>query len=196
MSIVEEFFLELDAGWPDDGARHQLRIIGSTALMLQTNYGRGTNDSDIFETQQLAPHVKQLLSDRAGRHSSIHLRRRMYVDIVPSGIPFLPLSPRWHAVVGLNQQLKHFEVHVLDVVDVVVFKLKPFRPADVTDIAAMVERALVPHAELIERFDSAVHELSHTAFADDLPQIVRNLHQIERDQLHVAETEIQLPSWV
>ena len=60
----------------------------------------------------------------------------------------------------------------------------------------MIERKLVPHAAFIERFKNAVHELAHTAFADDLPKIIENLHRVERDLFQVAESDIELPSWV
>ncbi len=55
MRLLEEFFQALDAAWgasPDAEVIH-LRIIGSAALMLQTNYRRGTKDSDILETAAL-----------------------------------------------------------------------------------------------------------------------------------------------
>jgi CheY-like chemotaxis protein len=48
---VSEFFAAIDTAWVADGAQKvRLSIIGCGALMLQTDYERGTKDSDIFET--------------------------------------------------------------------------------------------------------------------------------------------------
>ena len=50
MQAVEAFLKDIDAAWPSAHAKIRLRIIGSTALMLQTSYERGTKDSDVLET--------------------------------------------------------------------------------------------------------------------------------------------------
>jgi hypothetical protein len=96
----------------------------------------------------------------------------------------------------LNQSLSHFEVHVLDVVDVVVSKLKRFNAIDQNDIDAMIELDLVPHDRLVERFESAVDWFSSDARADDLPGYVANLNVVETEYLLVEPTDIELPSWV
>ena len=57
-----------------------------------------------------------------------------------------------HPQTELNARLRHFDLEVLDAVDVVVSKLKRFNPNDRTDIEAMVERSLVPYARLLARF--------------------------------------------
>ncbi len=176
--------------------RLRLCVIGSAALMLQTDYVRGTKDSDILETTELATDDRQRLLEVAGVGTSVAKRHRMYLEIVSSGLPFLPLSSQWHSLQDLNQSLLHLTVHVLDVVDVVVSKLKRFSPNDVSDIRAMTEKGLVEHRRLIERFQSAVDVYGGDARADDLPKYVKNLHRVERDHLGVAETEIELPAWV
>jgi len=81
-------------------------------------------------------------------------------------------------------------------VDVVVSKLKRFHADDRQDIAAMIDKGLVQHPVLVERFRSAVDRFSHEARADKLPRYVRNLHQVERDQFDVPETPIYLPDWI
>ncbi len=197
MSIVERFFIDLDARWKEVGSeRIRLHLIGSTALMLQADYTRGTKDSDVIETAQLEGEVREKLLALAGKDTAIHRRHRIYLDIVASGLPFLPQSPVWHAVAGLNTTLQHFEIVVLDVVDVVVTKLKRFDANDVSDIEAMAERDRVPHDALVERFLSAVDAYSMDARASDLPRYVRNLNRVERDILGVAETEVELPGWI
>ena len=148
------------------------------------------------QTAALTDDVKRRLVELAGEGSEIHKRRRMYVDIVRNGVPFLPHGPVWHVVSGINAGLHHFELFALDVVDVVVSKLKPFRPNDIADIDAMIERNLVPHERLIERFRAAVDEFIGDARAPDLPKYIANLHRVERDMMDVDETEIELPSWI
>lgn len=73
---------------------------------------------------------------------------------------------------------------------------KRFHANDQSDIAAMIDLGLVPHAQLIERFRAAVDEFSGDARAEELPVYVARLHRVERDMLGVAESEIELPSWI
>jgi hypothetical protein len=164
--MVEAFFRGIDAGWSStQPEKIELRVIGSGALMLQVDYVRCTKDSDVLETAQLTAGIKDRLLELAGKGTAIHTKHRLYLDIVHSGLPFLPQAPRWHPLGDLNESLRHFELHVLDVVDVVVSKLKRFNADDRSDIEAMVELERVPHAELISRFKSAVDIYSMDARA-------------------------------
>jgi hypothetical protein len=58
MKSIERFFRDLDAAWKDPGERILFQVIGSTALMLQFDYERLTNDSDVIETAQFTGPVK------------------------------------------------------------------------------------------------------------------------------------------
>ena len=52
MKPVHEFLAEIDRLWGrQEEPKIVLRILGSTALFLQTDYARGTKDSDVFETE-------------------------------------------------------------------------------------------------------------------------------------------------
>ena len=153
MPVVSDFFEEIDRRWRGAPSNKiPLLVLGSAALLLQTDYERGTKDSDVLETG-------------------------------------FPLD-------DLNASLHHFEVHVLDVVDVVVSKLKPFRPSDRGDIKAMIDRKLVPHDRLVERFRDAVDDFAGGAGAEDLPRCIKNLNRIERDLFNVPESQIELPDWL
>lgn len=190
MTIIHDLFAEIDEQWP--GAQTRLSLIGCGALMLQVDYERGTKDGDVFETLELSAEAKTQLVALAGPGSKLHARHKLYVDIVKNGVPFLPHVPKWNRV----QKLRKLEIVALDVVDVVVSKLKRFNANDQTDIDAMIERELVPHERLLTRFRLAVEEFAGDARAEDLPKYVENLHRIERDMLGAAETEIELPSWI
>lgn len=197
MSLVEELFREVDAKWKwQSSSRIHLHILGSAALMLQANYERGTKDGDVLETVDFAKETRQRLLDLAGKNTAIHKRRRLYIDIVGNGVPFLPQVPQWHPLDRINPSLDHFELSVLDIVDVVVSKLKRFNADDQSDIAAMIDRDLVPHGALITRFQLGVDYLHGDARAEDLPKYVSNLHRVERDQFGAPETEIELPNWI
>lgn len=197
MSLIREFLRDLDCAWmPTASPKVPLRIIGSTALMLQASYERGTKDSDVLETVDLGADTRARLKAIAGQGSKLHVRHKLYVDIVSDGLPFLAPLPRWLDVHDLNADLANVHVQVLHVVDVVVSKLKRFHPYDLQDIDAMVERGLVDHGLLIERFREAVDGYLLDARAEDLPKYVANLHQVERDLLGVPETAIELPSWL
>jgi len=197
MQVVEEFFLEIDRQWPREPAtKIRLSVIGCGALLLQADYERGTKDSDVFETADLLDDTKQHLVRIAGVGTEVHRRRKLYIDIVANGLPFLPHVPVWRPVPSLNAVLERLDVVVLDVVDVVVSKLKRYHANDQSDIDAMIDLGLVSHDRLLERFRAAVDELSGDARAQDLSKYVAHLQRVERDMLGVAETEIELPSWI
>ncbi len=196
MPLVDDFFRDIDGRWGTPAAaKIRLRIIGSSALMLQTDYERGTKDSDVLETNDLTAGIKKRLLDLAGAGTPLHERHRIYIEFVSSGLPFLPQVALYHRVVPLNAPLRHFDLEVLDVVDVVVAKLKRFHAGDRDDVDAMVKKGLVPHQQLVSRFRDAVDYYSCDARVADLPRYVSNLHVVERDFLGEAETDIELPEW-
>ncbi len=56
MSVIHDFFRDLDHGWKLPAKEKvRLHLIGSTALMLQVDYTRGTKDSDVLETADMYP---------------------------------------------------------------------------------------------------------------------------------------------
>ncbi len=81
--------------WPSTD-KIPLKIIGCGALMIQANYNRGTKDSDVLETAHLTDDTKQRLLQIAGPGTILHKRRKLYIDVVPNGLPFLPQVPQWH----------------------------------------------------------------------------------------------------
>jgi hypothetical protein len=197
VSSIREFFLDVDFAWSwPTPRRHRLDLIGSAALMLaEPRYERGTKDGDVYQTSEVTPELGSRLVEVAGRDSEIHRRTRMYIDIVPNGVPFLPHAPVWVLLGNISRMLSHFELYALDVVDVVVSKLKPFRPRDRDDIQAMVNYGHVPHGRLVERFRSAIDE-SGEERRPLLESWVANLNRVERDMLDVPESEIELPPWI
>ena len=60
----------------------------------------------------------------------------------------------------------------------------------------MIDGGYVEHADIVERFKSAIDLFAHDARASDLPRIVRNLNRVEEDFFDVAPTTIELPDWV
>lgn len=193
MQLIRDFFLEIDRLWPrpkPPGRKIRLSIIGSGALMLQVSYERGTKDSDVLETTELTDEIKQQLLALAGAGTELHRRRSLYLDIVRNGIPFLPHVPHWRSAPEIDGALVHFELRILDIVDVVVSKLKRFNANDQSDIDAMIDRGLILHATLIDRFRSAVDAFLGDAREVDLPKYIANLHRVEQDMLLVPETEI------
>jgi hypothetical protein len=54
MRQIEHFLRDIDSRWPGPiAAPVTLRVLGSTALLLQTDYARGTKDSDVLETPEI-----------------------------------------------------------------------------------------------------------------------------------------------
>jgi hypothetical protein len=197
MRPIEQFLRDLDDEWPLTGRqRIRLTIIGSAALMLQAPYERGTKDSDVLETSAITPTVAQHLTELGGKKTRLAKRHRLYIDVVGSGLPFLPHKPYCHEMSDLNAGLSNFEVEVLDIVDVIVSKLKRFNGNDRADIGSMIDLELVAHDRLIERFRDASDYFACDGRASDLPDYVANLHQVERDMMGVSPTQIELPDWI
>lgn len=197
MKMIDNFFKELDENWkPQSAAPILLRVIGSTALFLQSDYSRGTKDTDILEMASLTPQIQTELIKWAGKDSVMFKKYRMYLELIAPAFPFLPLKPLFHPVSDLNQELTKFRIEVLDVTDVVLSKLKSFRPQDQDDIRAMIDLDLVPHEMLVKRFQMAMTDWETDARAADFPKYIENLNAVERDVFAVAETSIELPSWM
>ena len=197
MTLVRDFFEDLDGRWgAATGAKIPLRIIGSSSLMLQTGYERGTKDSDVLETRAITAAVKARLLALGGEGTDLHRRHRLYVEVVGNGIPFLPRRALYHPETELNARLRNFDLEVLDVVDVVVSKLKRFHANDRDDVEAMVDRELVPHERLVARLRDAVDVFLGDARADGLPRYWSNLNIVERDFLRVPETDVDLPECI
>lgn len=93
MSVIEELLQEVDRAWRQPGPKIGLHIIGSTALMLQTSYDRGTKDSDVLETDEVTDQIAGRLLEIAGPNTVIHRRHGIYVDIVRRGIPSADKAP-------------------------------------------------------------------------------------------------------
>lgn len=193
--MIREFFRQLDEAWKPLGREPiTLPVIGSTALFLQCEYERGTKDSDILELEEI-PEGKDLLG-LAGEGSAFAAKHRMYLQIVTRGFPFLPPQALFHPMDSLNASLKNFQVEALDIVDVVVSKLKPFRVQDQDDIRAVVDLGLVDPNKLLERFILAKERWLMDSRGRDLPGYIENLNVIQRDYLLVPETSINLPDYI
>lgn len=195
MKLINNFLTDLSKQWkPLGGEPIRIRIIGSAALMLQTDYERGTKDGDILEAAEITPAVREQLLSLAGPKTTLHEKYRMYVDVVLEAILFWPQGPVFHPVPNLP--LNNFAVEVLDLTDVIVSKLKRLNQNDIDDIKAMAGRKLLDHKKLVSRFESAVDRFSTDARADDLWKYIKNLNRIERDVLGVSESKIELPDWM
>lgn len=195
-SIIDSFYKELDRKWKSPkGTKITLKIIGSSAIMLQTEYSRKTKDSDILETAEITTEIENKLLELGGKDSKLQKQFRLYLDFVNRSIPFLPQEASFHRIISLKS-LKHFEVLVLDLTDVVVSKLKRFNANDVSDVRAIINGGLVTHKKIVKRFKEAVDYFSEDARAQDLPRYVKNLNTVERDFLNVPESKIDLPYWI
>ena len=153
--------------------------------MLQGKYVRGTKDSDVFRTGAIDDALAERLVTLAGEGTDLHLRHRIYLQLVPSGIIFQRQSVQWHPAEPLNAKLRNFRIELMSVIDVVVSKLKRLHSNDMADIEAMVERGLLTHGDLLGCFREAV-DFTMDAKAVDLPKYRANLHRVERDVFGVG----------
>ena len=175
----------------------RLRVIGSTALMMQAEYLRGTKDGDVLETDNIDPAMKAELLGLAGKGTRLAQKHQIYLDIVSRSILMLPQEPRFHPLPGISARLVHFEIEALDIVDVAISKLKPYRPSDAADIQAMADLGHIDPDQFKERFLSAIDCFADgSTGAEKLPTIVANFHEVQREYLFVDETAIDLPGWI
>lgn len=192
--MIKEFLTEIDKKWQPLGDElYTLQVFGSAALFLQTSYNRITKDMDVLEIESLSQEAVSQLKQLAGRGSQLFKTHRVYLDIVKPAVPFFPPKPIFHQ---LDLNLNHFRIKVLDIIDVVVSKLKIFRPQDVSDIEFLANQNLLNNDPLVSRFKVAIDSFQMDARAEDLPQFVDNLHIVQRDFLGVEETQIELPDWL
>lgn len=197
MSPFVNLLVDVDRRWDAvDDARIELRIIGASALLMQSDYNRATKDSDVLETDELDAKTKARLLALAGAGTELARRHRLYVEMVPQGLPLLPAQPDWHARPEINRQLAHFVVCTLDIHDVVLSKLLRFSANDISDIEAMVGRELVTHSRLLARFRSAIGWLAESARGHLAAACVANFNRVERDMFVVRESAIELPDWL
>jgi hypothetical protein len=193
MDPIEAFFREMDtlsglANLP----RFTLHIVGSTALFLQSDYRRGTKDSDAVETYGFDPNVKDLLERDAGRGSKIAGRHHIYLQFIGEVLLFLPDNPVWNPWLTLQR----LDVVLLDPTDVVVAKLIRLQSDDLRDIEAMAERRIASHQRVVERFKNAALRLGGSGQGHKLERAIKNLHRVERDVFVVDESEIDIPDWM
>ncbi len=192
MPRISEFLSAIDERWkPIGGEPLVLQVIGSAALMLQTDYDRGTKDSDVLESRSGPARIKEQLVSLAGEKTDLHRQFRIHIDVVNRAILFLPQQPIFHPIPNLR--LRNFKAEVLDVGDVVLSKLKRCNSDDKNDIRAMAERKLFDHTTLVQRFKDAADWFSMDARASDVPRYLKNLHRVERDILGLPESDIELP---
>ena len=87
-----------------------------------------------------------------------------------------------------GQRLENFTVHVLDIADVVVTKLKRFNPKDRTDIRAMIDQGDVDHARVVDRFGEVIARYRFDGMGRNRTRMAANLNEVERDWFLVDET--------
>ena len=196
--MFKAFLDDIDRAWrlqrPHDTRLH-FHVFGSAALLLQeSRYRRGTKDADILETAEIIQ-VHDALRKIAGRESLLYTKHRIYLEVVSSGIPFLPHPAEW--LPWWPNEFSSFDVSVLAVSDVVVSKLIRFSVSDQDDIQAMIDGNRITHDQLLLRLRTAIDYFSTDARAShDLPLIVENFNSVERDFFGITETRLELPSWI
>jgi hypothetical protein len=174
-----------------DLKRFSLQLVGSTALFAQTSWARGTRDCDAVRTWAFDGALAERLLALAGPGRPIALHAGLYLELVGQGVLFLPGEPRWKKW----RSLRSFDVEVLHPVDVAVAKLARLNPNDLDDIEALVERNVLTHRQLLDRFRDAAQASAARGMAHKLPLAIRNLHRVERDIFLEAPSPVEVDGW-
>ena len=107
MDPVEALFRAIDRELSSTTLpRVELRIVGSTALLLQTTYRRGTKDSDVVETFDFDPEVRDTLVGLAGPGTRLSVQHGIHLEFVGEAILFLPEEPAWKHAWSLSLNLE------------------------------------------------------------------------------------------
>jgi len=195
--MIEDFFKDIDQHWKESAdSLITLKIIGSAALHLQCTFQERTKDGDILELEEITLPIRQRLEKLAGKGSVLSKKHHLYIDFVKQGFPFLPATANFSKNLAINKNLQHFKIEALDITDVVVAKLAPFRAKDIEDIQSVVELGLIDPHKLLERFLLAKEQFLMDSRANQLKSIVENLNRVQRDFLFVEETPVELPDWI
>lgn len=174
-----------------DLERFSLQLVGSTALFAQTSWVRGTRDGDAVRTWAFDASLAERLLTLAGPGRPIARHAGVYLELVGQGVLFLPGEPRWRKW----SSLRSFDVDVLHPVDVAVAKLTRLNPNDLDDIEALVERNVLTHRQLVDRFRAAAEASAARGMAHKLPFAIGNLHRIERDIFLEAPSFVEVEGW-
>ncbi|MCP5463842.1 MAG: hypothetical protein H7A33_02340 [Deltaproteobacteria bacterium] len=175
----------------------ELNVLGSTALFLQSNYERKTKDIDFFEIEHTSSHPSfeaSVIQKIGGKASGFHKLHGVFFEFVSKNILFIPQRPIFNTCDNINENFKNILLRVLDVHDVIVSKIKPYRPTDREDIKTMIEQGLVDHQKLVERFKLAMYkwELDRAYLFKDL---IKNLNDMEQSFFEVEPSQFDLPRW-
>lgn len=190
-SVVNDFFEELDRLWaPASEPRIRLKVFGSVALFLQTDFERTTKDADVLATSDLPTDVLGRLVLLAGRRSALSQKTGMFLDMVSPSVPMMPADPLWHD--DFSHRLQNFDIQCLDVADVLVSKLKRFSKRDQDDVQEMIVGGHVEHERMLSRFLSVIERYRFSARAADLEEMAVRFNQVERDMFLVDETHFDL----
>ena len=130
----------------------ELLVGGAGALLLAYDPAVATQDIDFIgeKTRDLLT-----LSEVAGKGSDIHRLTGYYVDIVPPG--WFPHAQGWggRAVPIKVPRLRHINLKVLELHDLILSKLKRFGSGDREDIRSLCNRDDFDIATLRERYHQA-----------------------------------------
>ena len=194
-SPIHSLLLDIRAGWERDSTP-TLDVFGAGALVLQRPLYRSTKDADVLRTASIDEADEGHLLGLAGPGTTLARRHGVYVEVVANGIPLLPLVPEWIPL-DFEDERTTPRVRVLGAVDVAISKLNRFNANDRSDIDYLIRAGSVSHVAFLRRFLDAVDVRSFDARAEDLPEVVRCFHIVERDMFGLSElSDIELPSWV
>ena len=145
-SNLHLFLQELDKHVP---GKTDLVVGGAGALLLAYDPAVATQDIDFIgeKTRDLLR-----LSEVAGKGSEIHRLTDYYVDIVPPG--WFPNAQGWsgRAISVDVPGLKHINLKVLELHDLILSKLKRFGSGDRKDIRTLCDRAELDIETLRKRY--------------------------------------------
>jgi len=136
------FLLDLDAQIEEPC---KLPCFGGFAVTQQYGISRATSDIDVLDVAP--PRIVDFLMKHAGKGTELHLRHKVYIDVV--GIACAPFEYESRLQPMFPGAFQRLQLFVMDPYDVALTKLKRDSDKDVQDVLQLAE--IVP-------FDLALFE--------------------------------------
>jgi hypothetical protein len=159
-----------------------LYLGGGAAILLAYEGQLGTDDIDFIGEK--AGLLKRL-SEEAGKGSELHRATNYYVDVVPPGL--FPQEWGWRARAKSVEVsgLKHIDLRILELHDLILSKLRRFSGKDQEDIRSLCDREEFEIQTLRSRYAEARLGYDH----DERHKLDTNFRFIETEFLALQPSD-------
>jgi hypothetical protein len=174
------FLKAIDEQLTED-SKLEMFLAGGAAILLAYDGEIATDDVDLIAVRKDLP---TWLVELAGKGSALHRETDYYLDIVAPGLFPQEWGWRKRALTVDTLGLKHIELRILELHDLILSKLKRFAGKDRDDIRGLCEREEFSIDTLRSRFRNARQMFDF----DQREKLDRNFQFVETEFLALEPT--------